>query len=227
MRRMKNAFVVALFIWLNLAQACFAAKQDLVFEGVYEAALDLPRIYFTIKRDINKQPLNQKEQFEVHYAFLDTGASGILLSAETAQSLGVSVDANARFVDIGIGGPEYFYVSEPLYICLAGLETRDPQQQRNYKCFSPARVQVRKSGAGLFGEPIDIVGMPVMLGNVAVLNSGATNSLNYFAADIKKANDPELPKADFKVALRPKKFVNPKGVSRAKHKTINVCACTD
>ena len=83
MRRMKNAFVVALLVLLNVGQACFSAKQDLVFEGVYEAALDLPRIYFLIKRDINKQPLNQKEQFEVHYAFLDTGASGILLSRET------------------------------------------------------------------------------------------------------------------------------------------------
>lgn len=210
MRRMKNAFVVALVIWLNIAQACFAAKQDLVFEGVYEAALDLPRIYFLIKRDINKQPLNQKEQFEVHYAFLDTGASGILLSRETAEGLGVSVDANARFVDIGVGGPEYFNVSEPLHICLAGLETQNPQQQRHYKCFGPGRVQVKRSSAGLFSEPIDIIGMPVMVGNVAVLNSGATNSLNYFAADIKKANDPELPRADFEVALRPKKFTNPR-----------------
>jgi hypothetical protein len=206
---MKNAFVVALLVLLNVGQACFSAKQDLVFEGVYEAALDLPRIYFLIKRDINKQPLNQKEQFEVHYAFLDTGASGILLSRETAESLGIAVDAKAQFVDVGVGGPEYFNVSEPLHICLAGLETQNPQQQRDYKCFGPGRVQVKKSAAGLLGEPIDVIGMPVMVGNVAVLNSGATNSLGYFAADIKRANDPELPVADFKVALRPKKFVNP------------------
>jgi hypothetical protein len=209
MRRMKNAFVVALVIWLNVGQACFSAKQDLVFEGVYEAALDLPRIYFLVKRDINKQPLNQKEEFESHYAFLDTGASGILLSSETAESLGVSVDANARFVDVGVGGLEYFNVSEPLHVCLAGFGSQNPHDHRDYKCFGPWRVQVRKSGAGLLSEPIDVIGMPAMAGNIAVLNSGATNSLDYFAADIKKENDPKLPKADFKVALRLKKFTNP------------------
>jgi hypothetical protein len=70
-------------------------------------------------------------------------------------------------------------------------------------------VQVKKSGAGLLSEPMDVIGMPVMAGNIVVFNSGATNSLDYFAADIKKANDPKLPRADFKVALRLKKFTNP------------------
>ncbi len=208
MRRLKNVFVVVV-IWLNVAQPCFSARKDLVFEGVYEAALDLPRIYFLVKRDINKRPLNQKERFEVHYAFLDTGASGILLSRETAESLGIVVDAKARFVDIGIGGPEYFNVSAPLFVCLEGFQSQNPQNQRNYECFGPGRVQVRKSPAGLLGEPIDVVGMPAMAGNVVVLNSGATNSLDYFAADIKKPNDRKVPKADFKVALRPKKFTDP------------------
>lgn len=208
MRRMKIAFLVALAGWFALGQACFAAKQDLVFEGVYEAALDLPRIYFLVKRDINKHPLNQNEEFELHYAFLDTGASGILLSNETAESLGIKVDAKARFVDVGVGGLEYFNVSEPLHICLAGFESQNLQEQRNYKCFGPWRVQVKKSGAGLLGEPLDVIGMPAMAGNITVLNSGATNSLDYFSADIKKANDPKSPKADFKVALRPKKFTN-------------------
>jgi hypothetical protein len=209
MRRLKNAFFVAVVIWLNVGQACFSAKQDLVFEGVYEAALDLPRIYFLVKRDINKQPLNQKEDFEPHYAFLDTGASGILLSGETVESLGISVDPKARFADIGVGGPEYFNVSEPLHICLAGLAVQNPQDQHNYKCFGPWRVEVKKSDADLLGEPIDVIGMPVMAGNITVLNSGATNSLGYFAADVKKENDSKLPAADFKVALRPKKFTNP------------------
>jgi hypothetical protein len=209
MSRLKNAFFVAVVIWLNVGQACFSAKQDLVFEGVYEAALDLPRIYFLVKRDINKRPLNQKQEFEAHYAFLDTGASGILLSSETANSLGIPIDAEARFVDISVGGPEDFNVSAPLFVCLAGFESQNPQNQRDYECFGPWRVQVKKSAAGLLGEPIDVVGMPAMAGNIVLLNSGATNSLDYFAADIKKPNDRIVQKADFKVALRPKKFTNP------------------
>ncbi len=208
MRQMKKLLLLSLLVFLNAGQV-FAARQDLVFEKVYEAALDLPRIYFLAKHDNNNRASNQKEESEVHYAFLDTGASGILLSNETAESLGVKLDAKAQYVDVGVGGKEYFKVSEPLNICLAGFGTPDPQERRNYKCFGPWRIQVKRESAGLLSEPIDVIGTPVMTGNVAVLNSGATNSLDYFAADIKKENDPKIPKVDFKVSLRLKKFTNP------------------
>ena len=34
----------------------------------------------------------------------------------------IAIDANAQFVDTGIGGDEYFDVSEPLYIGTADYE---------------------------------------------------------------------------------------------------------
>ena len=209
MRQMKKTLLLLLVILLSAGQV-FAARQDLVFSGVYEAAIDLPRIYFLVKQDTGRQPSNQKKEFELHYAFLDTGASGILLSSETAESMGVQLDAKAQYVDVGIGGKEYFNVSESLNICLAGMESQNPENQNAYKCFGPWRVQVKKEAAGLLGEPIDVIGMPVMVGNVAILHSGATNSLEYFAADIKRENDIKLPKVDFKVPLKLKKFTNPK-----------------
>lgn len=185
------------------------AGQDLVFDKVYEAALDLPRIYFLVRRDIDKHTLNPKEVFDPHYAFLDTGASGILLSNETARSLAVHLDTRAQYVDVGVGGTEYFRVSEPLRICLAGYRTQNPENQNIYRCFGPWRIQVKRETAGLFGEPLDVIGMPVMVGNIVVLNSGGTNSLDYFAADVRMENDSKIPKADFKVSLRLKKFTNP------------------
>jgi len=210
MRLTKKALTVLLAILISSGQFCFAAKQDLIFSGIYEAALDLPRIYFLIKRDTDSRSSNRQQEMKVHYAFLDTGASGILLSNETAEGLGVKLDANARYVDVGVGGTEYFKVSEPLNICLASFASQNPENQNIYKCFGPWRVQVKRESAGLLSEPIDVIGMPAMVGNVVVLNSGATNSLGYFAADIKKENDPKIPKMDFKVALQLKKFTNPK-----------------
>ena len=135
---------------------------------------------------------------------------GYCFPVRRRRSLGVKLDANAQYVDVGVGGTEYFKVSEPLRICLAGFASQNPENQNIYKCFGPWRVQVKKEAAGLLGEPIDVIGMPVMVGNVAVLNSGATNSMDYFAADIKRENDPKIPKVDLKVALRLKKFTNPK-----------------
>jgi len=208
MRLMQKTLLLLLVLLLSAGQV-FAAGRDLVFEKVYEAALDLPRIYFLIKTDTDGRSLNQKEKFETHYAFLDTGASGILLSNETAEGLGVNLDANAQYVDVGVGGTEYFKVSEPLNVCLASFASQNPENQSIYKCFGPWRVQVKRESAGLLSEPIDVIGMPAMIGSVVVLNSGATNSLGYFAADIKKENDPKIPKMDFKVALQLKKFTNP------------------
>jgi len=208
MRPVKKSLLLVILL-LN-TQLVFASRRDLVFEKVYEAALDLPRIYFLIKRNADSQPLNQKEEFETHYAFLDTGASGILLSRETAESLGVKLAANAQYVDVGVGGAEYFKVSEPLHLCLASFASQNPENQNIYNCFGPWRVQIKSQSIGLLGEPLDVIGMPAMVGNIVVLNSAATNELGYFAANIKSKNSDGIPTVDFKIAIRLKKFTNPK-----------------
>ena len=51
-----------------------ADVRDLNFDGIFEAALDLPRIYFLLKKDVNGPPLEYEGQFELNWAFLDTGA---------------------------------------------------------------------------------------------------------------------------------------------------------
>ncbi len=202
----KNAAVLLLIVVVNPAQQCLYAKQDIVIDGVCEAALDLPRIYFLLKHNKNSPVICGPDGFTPAYAFLDTGASGILLSRETAEQLHINIDPKAAFADIGVGGEEYFNVSEPLYIGLASYETIEPNNQKAYKMLGPARFQVKKTYAGLLSEPMDVVGTPVMAGRVAVLNCGATNSLEYFAADIKNPGDPAIPKVDFEVAIRFERF---------------------
>lgn len=203
------AFGLALIVLVHFGEVGVCSEKDLVLRGVSEAAIDLPRVLFLLKRQADGPALGPGGRFQVNYAFLDTGGSGVLLSRETANLLGVGVEPNARFVDIGIGGDEYFDVSEPLYIGLADYEEKSPQEPDVYKVLGPGRVQVKKEPAGLLGQPLDIMGVPVMAGRIVVLNSGATNDLGHFAAEIKEPGDPSIPKVDLTVALRFENFLNP------------------
>ncbi len=80
--------VLAIYLALFCAIAAFADDID----GVQPAALDQPRINLVIRRRPNGPPLMSKttggDAFNVE-AFLDTGASSITLSANTAQLLGI------------------------------------------------------------------------------------------------------------------------------------------
>jgi hypothetical protein len=208
-KRVILAFGLTLIVLVHFGEVGVCSEKDLVLRGVYEAAIDLPRVLFLLKRQANGPALGPGGRFEVNYAFLDTGGSGILLSLETANLLGIGVEPNARFVDIGIGGDEYFDVSEPLYIGLADYEEKNPGEPNVYKVLGPGRVQVKKESAGILGQPLDIMGVPVMAGRIVVLNSGATNDLGHFAAEIKEPGDPSIPKVDLTVALQFENFLNP------------------
>ena len=83
-------------VWAMLVAAVLGAAnigicsgQDLVLDGVNEAALDLPRILFLLKRTPAGPALMPAGGFEANYGFLDTGASGIVLSRQTAELMGV------------------------------------------------------------------------------------------------------------------------------------------
>lgn len=198
---------VMVIVWIFSASAGYA---DLVIDPVYEAAADLPRVYFLFKRDPNGAALEYEGEFVLNYGFLDTGASGVLMSLETRNAMGIIADPNAQFVDTGVGGDQYFDVSEPIYVGLAGYETPDPYDTDAYELFGPWRMQLTQEPADpLIGE-IDLLGIPLMAGKTTVLNSGATNTgLDYFSADVKDANDPTIPKVDFNVALRFEKYIYP------------------
>jgi len=192
---------------LFAAVCAYAESGDFNIDGMYEAAIDLPRILFILKREPNDPPLEVEGNFELNYAFLDTGASGVLLSRETTELMGIAVEPNAQFVDTGVAGEEYFDVSESLYIGTADYKASDPYNPSIYSLAGPRRFQIKQTYAGLF--PIDVLGVPVMAGKSAVLDSGGTNDLEYFTADIKEANDPAIPQVDFKLALRFEKYIVP------------------
>ncbi|MHB0946562.1 MAG: hypothetical protein ACYC3B_05290 [Sedimentisphaerales bacterium] len=211
-------YILSLVVILSAAVSSWAVCEDFEIDGTYEAAIDLPRIYFLLKNSPNEPPIEVDGAFEINYAFLDTGASGILLSRETVDIMQIDVDPNAQFVDTGVGGDEYFDVSEPLYIGTADYDSDDPYNTDIYKIYKQWRFQVKQEYADdLLGEAIDVIGVPVMAGKVAVLKPIADFNVSgegdieamYFRANIVEANDANIPPTDFQVALRFEKYINP------------------
>lgn len=194
-----------LFITVGLTAV---SAEDLIIEGVYEAALDLPHIFFLIKRDANGPPLKYQDEFVLNWAYLDTGASGILFSKETIELLEIDLEPGAQYADIGVGGEELFDVSEPLYIGILGYADEDPCDPGRYMMYPQWRFQVKQDYADLF--PLDVLGMPVMAGKVAVLDPNLIVSeleFKYFHADVLKADDPNIPQTDIDIALRLERYI--------------------
>lgn len=179
--------------------------EDFEIDGTYEASVDLPRILFLLKYSPNDPPIEVEGSFELNYAFLDTGASGILLSAQTAEIMGIAKDPNAVFIDTGVGGDEFFDVSEPLYIGTTYYDSPTPYNPDEYQLFGPWRFQIKQDD----GEtPYDVLGIPVMAGNTVVFNP-SREAITFFTAEIFPPNDPNIPQADFQVPLRFEKYINP------------------
>jgi autotransporter-associated beta strand protein len=152
--------------------------------GILPAAMDQPMINYFISTTANGAPLSNPDgdpnwglpYFNVT-AYFDTGASGILLSYETADYLSVPKSYSGGqlviFEDVGVGGSEQFNVSQPLYIALAGIPSDDLDNPLTYQTIynqksGPVRMQIAKSAADLF--PVDVVGVPAMAGKVIVMD---------------------------------------------------------
>lgn len=177
-------------------------------EGVQMAAMDQPRVTVSLRRDLNAAPLAGKSDLAMAQllgldkqaaessigfaAFLDTGASGICLSTQTADSLGIKRLAASGgpqqpriiFHDIGVGGSDQFNVSEPLYLATAAYQALGVTGDAS--SFQPAggpwHVQVGPLGGGsilssLIGG-LDVAGMPVMAGKIVVLDARGVNSFS-------------------------------------------------
>lgn len=225
-------YLCIIFVFSNFA---VAQCSDFEIDGTYEASLDLPRIYFLLKHSPDGPAIESASEgmFAPNWAFLDTGASGILLSKETADDMQISVDPIGTFVDTGIGGDEFFDISEPLYVGVLNYDVDEETAQNPdvYHLRPQWRYQVSQNYIEdpLFSEPLDVMGIPVMAGRVAVLkpiqdididwgldsvsatddDGGIDFGQIYFTADIKEAGDPNIPATDFQVRLRFEKYINP------------------
>jgi autotransporter-associated beta strand protein len=155
--------------------------------AVKPAALGQPCINAALRRTPNGTPLSYDLGLGITidsiYAYLDTGASGILISPDYAEMLGVqlakypdSTGSTVVFHDVGVAGSDDFNVSEPLYVSLANdVFSLDDNYTPTYnQTIGPVRLQVGPLG----GDPQDpfglgdlnVVGIPAMQGKVVVMN---------------------------------------------------------
>jgi hypothetical protein len=208
MRRVPSAVQ---FLCLLLLQGSVRADD---ITGVQPAALDQPRIYMNLRREARGEVLMvkvDKESSGAIEAFLDTGASGIVLSNKTAKSLGIkhaSTEDHKPFLyeDVGVGGAEQFQISEPLCPSFAPYSSNsDGDNLGAYgKPLAPIRLQIKPS-EGLLDAltgGLDIAGMPAMLKKVVVIDARPVNTFtDKLKTSIVDPGDVSIPKTDRHVPL--------------------------
>lgn len=135
------------------------AARAIDIEGVQNAALDQPRVNSVIKLTPTSTPLiGYVDYFGFEFetinieAFYDTGASGILLSQNTANAFGMARSAyqgqQVIFSDVGVAGSDNFNVSNNFYFAMAPYGTEadidNPSTASSVytQPFGPVRTQI-------------------------------------------------------------------------------------
>jgi hypothetical protein len=150
-------------------------------DGVLAASADIPRVYMVLE-DAAGNPLKVNGDIAAIEAFFDTGCSGILLSLETSEQLGMASatynGSTVTYHDVGVGGEFSVNVSQSEYNYKLGTFSlwSDPNDSSIYfnQTFAPARLQLNQTAAV---EPLDIVGTPAMIGRVVVIDPKPPESL--------------------------------------------------
>lgn len=154
--------------------------------GLQFAALDQPRINAYVTRTPGGAPIVADifgyQTFNIE-AYYDTGASGVLLSNNTADFLEIvrsTFDGqDVIFSDVGVGGADQFNVSEPLHIALAPFHPdRNVDDINDYQAvytqhFGPIRTQIGPTNVtdpNPLLSDLDVFGMPTFSGKVVVLD---------------------------------------------------------
>jgi hypothetical protein len=164
--------IVAILAWLGAAGP--AGAIDVV--GTQPASLDQPRINVIFTQAGTFTPYTDDEGNYVAQAFLDTGASGLVIDVPTADLVDLPVDPGVEFFDTGVGGISSFKVSQGVDVRVANWN--DPNIVNPALISSTftqgslsARIQLGPGPGDPFDlDPLRVIGMPVMVGNTVVLD---------------------------------------------------------
>jgi len=158
---------------------------------------------------------------------LDTGASGCLLSQTIAGSEMLNIPTTGEtYSDVGIGGVEEFYVSQPTRLMLAPMsfsvydvdnEIDNTENPAYYSARGEYKFQIRQEDPVMFGMypvAINIVGTPVLNQYVmhvkpnSVPYSTLIPTIDYMETELLTAMPNDLPGGVFRVPLHYQDFVN-------------------
>ncbi|HVT88517.1 MAG TPA: pepsin/retropepsin-like aspartic protease family protein [Tepidisphaeraceae bacterium] len=200
-RKTHKSFLIACAAIVLLAAILRAADS---IEGVQPASIDQPRIYLNLRRAVSGPVLHtaDKESASGVEAFLDTGASGIMLSADTVKKLGVKVEKTSagqeiKFEDTGVAGSDRFGVTEPLFAATARYPNANPENPDDYgKPAGPFRAQIRAAGGllELISPGMDVAGMPVIIGQVVAMDPTPLAKFDKMRTALLPPGDSRIPK---------------------------------
>ena len=163
--------------------------------GVMPAAMDQPRINILLKTTPNGTPINVLGlDWFMDDPYLDTGASGIMLSQWTTILFDLEKkyshfpegsNTEVIYQDIGVGGSQDFNVTVPLYL---GIAKYHPDVDGSStvpftRTLGPVRLQMTPEDSPEIG-PLDVVGMPAMVGKSRGDGSQAGGQPLRFDADL-------------------------------------------
>ena len=190
-------------LWLVLPAAWGLATD---IEGVQIAALDQPRVTVMLRRTPGGEPLfgkadaamaqllgmdkSAESKVTSFAAYLDTGASGISISATTADAMGIKRMPSGKlagqkvvFYDVGVGGTDKFHISEPLYLAWGSYQALGGTVADG--AFEPLggpwQGQISVNGGGVLESlmgAMDVVGMPVMAGKIVLIDPKPVNQMS-------------------------------------------------
>ena len=199
-----------------------ATAVGIEIHGVQPFALDQPRVYVMLERPGQAGPLMDEFGAFTFDAFLDTGASGLILSRDFAYFLGVEnqqVDGHdVEFATVGASGSAGLDISEVLNVGIAPFHPNVPLDDlptiaTTYtQRAEQVRWQVEQNFVQDPSQLINVVGMPAMVNKVVVMDPTPVDS---FAETMKtyiydpgtpfqpntSASDPGIPPTTHNVQL--------------------------
>jgi hypothetical protein len=190
--------------------------------GVQPFALDQPRVYAMLQRPGQSGPLMDSFGAFTFDAFLDTGASGFILSRDYASFLGVQnqqiAGQNVEFATVGASGSAGFNISEILNVGISPYHPDVPLDDLSTIATTythgvdAVRIQVEQNFTPINTSPINVIGMPAMVNKVVVMDptpvDSFLNTMNTFIYDpgtpfhpSTTATDPGIPTTTHNVQL--------------------------
>ncbi len=185
----KTLFKLIALAVVALAAALTNTATAVDIFGVQAGSLDQPRMNFVVESAATGLPYDYEGIFGGQsiniFAFLDTGASGIVISDASADELDLPRQPGVEFFDVGVGGFTLFDVSQPVVIRAAPYTETNIDNKANYKTIynqasGPYNIQVGPTNAitdPLIG-PLDVFGMPAMMGKVVVMDPTPLNTIS-------------------------------------------------
>jgi hypothetical protein len=176
--------------------------QEVILPDVSIAAWDQPELYGLLKDGTDILPFGSSE-LALEF-FVDTGASGLVLSKIIVDELGLSWgDFIGEYEEIGIGGTEWGDVTRPFTVkLLNGALDTVPEilEESDFDDYGQFSLWARRTFDILdLWDPINIAGMPIIKQRVMVMDPTPIGVLERMQTFLLPHGDPDIPTTQLQV----------------------------